>query len=365
MDPEPHAHKAEGKGLQRFAWLVFSLIVLLIFFGGHVKSTNSGLSVPDWPNTYGHFMFSFPLDRMIGGIFWEHSHRMIASVVGILTFALTVWVYVVEKRKWVRSLSLAASIAVLVQGVFGGLTVLFYLPVWTSSIHGTLAQSYLCMVLILALALSPVWKNNPARYADDKRKPLRSLTLWTVGAIFVQLMLGAVMRHSEAGLAIPDFPTMFGSWVPPVGADALAYANSELARNGILSRMRLTEVTQMQILVHLAHRLWAVAVTVLVIMTSVRVFRHYSRVRRLRRPAVLLLALLTIQVTLGILTIYTEKQPSITTLHVLTGALTLASAVALAAQARHLLYRPEPKSESYPAFAGVVPATSEPEKVAA
>lgn len=365
MDPEPHVQKAERKGLQRFAWLVFSLIILLIFFGGHVKSTNSGLSVPDWPNTYGHFMFSFPMDRMIGGIFWEHSHRMIATVVGALTLALTIWVWFVEKRKWVKNLALAASVAVVVQGLFGGLTVLFYLPVWTSSIHGTLAQSYLCMVLVLALALSPKWKNDTARFADSEKKSLRTLALWTVGAIFVQLMLGAVMRHSEAGLAIPDFPTMFGSWIPPLGKESLAFANSELARNGILSKMRLTEVTQGQILTHLAHRLWAVVVTALVIWTAVRVFRSHSAISRLRRPAILLLILLTFQITLGIFTIYTEKQPSITTLHVLTGALTLASAVALAAQARHLLYRPEQKSESYPTFAKAVTATSEPEEVAA
>lgn len=365
MDSEPHVQKAETKGLQHFAWLVFSLIVLLIFFGGHVKSTNSGLSVPDWPNTYGHFMFSFPLDRMIGGIFWEHSHRMIASVVGILTFVLNIWVWRVEKRKWVKNLALAASIAVLVQGAFGGLTVLLYLPVWTSSIHGTLAQSYLCMVLILALALSPQWKNPPLRALDRGGVSVRSLALWTVGVIFVQLMLGAVMRHSEAGLAIPDFPTMFGSWLPPLGEESLSFANSELARNGILSKMRLTEVTQGQILLHLAHRLWAVVVTVLAIWTAVRVFRSHWSIRQLRRPAMMLLVLLTCQVTLGILTIYTEKQPSITTLHVLTGALTLACAVALAAQSRHLLYGPEQKSDSYPTFAKTITATSEPEEVVA
>lgn len=365
MDRELLVPRAGSKGLQRFAWLVFSLIVLLIFFGGQVKSTNSGLAVPDWPNTYGHFMFSFPLDRMIGGIFWEHSHRMIASVVGLLTFALTIWIWRVDRRRWMKNLSLAASIAVLVQGIFGGVTVLLYLPVWTSSVHGTLAQSYLCMVLILALALSPRWQESPRRTVDTGSVPLRSLVLWTVVAIFVQLMLGAVMRHSEAGLAIPDFPTMFGSWVPPLSAESLAHANSELAANGILDKMGLAEVTRTQILTHLAHRVWALVVTILMVWTGVRVFRRYGNVTELRRPAILMLSLLALQITLGILTIYTEKQPSVTTLHVTIGALTLAAAVTLATRVRHLLYRSEHITESRPVFAGTSALSSEHTEAAA
>lgn len=353
MDSDPHVHTVRSKALQRFAWITVALVVLLIFFGGQVKSTNSGLSVPDWPNTYGHFMFSFPLDRMIGGIFWEHSHRMIASIVGLLTFGLNFWVWKKDNRRWVKNLALAASIAVLVQGIFGGLTVLLYLPAWTSSVHGTLAQTYFCMLLVLALVLSPRWQDNPVQQPDHSKSPVRTLALWTVGAIFIQLMLGAVMRHSEAGLVIPDFPTMYGSWIPPLSDESIAWANAELARNGILSKMRLPEVTRWEMLLHLGHRFWALVVSVLAIWTSVRVFRHRPSMPELRRPAVLLLCLLTVQVTLGILAIYTEKQPSITTFHVVTGALTLGAALTLAVRSRHLLYRPEAKSKSYPQFSAV------------
>ena len=362
MDSDPHIQTGRSKNLQRFAWLTVSLVVLLIFFGGHVKSTNSGLSVPDWPNTYGHFMFSFPLDKMIGGIFWEHSHRMIASVVGLLTFALTFWIWRVESRKWVKTLALVASIAVLVQGIFGGLTVLLYLPAWTSTVHGTLAQSYFGLLLILALVLSPRWKDSPRRLPDGGKVPIRSLALWTTGAIFVQLLLGAMMRHSEAGLVIPDFPTMYGSWLPPLSDERLAWANAELARNGILSKMRLTEVTRWEMFLHLGHRFWAFVVTVLASWTAVRIFRYHPTMTQLRRPASWLICFLMIQITLGILTIYTEKQPSITTFHVVTGALTLGAAIALALRARHLLYRPEQKSGSFPSISSVAD-NSEPEEV--
>lgn len=363
MDSDPLVHTVRSKRLQRFAWFTVSVVVLLIFFGGHVKSTNSGLSVPDWPNTYGHFMFSFPLDGMIGGIFWEHSHRMIASIVGLLTFALTIWVWRVDSRKWVKNLSLIASIAVLVQGLFGGLTVLFYLPTWTSTVHGALAQAYFCLLLALALVLSPRWQDNPRRLSDYRKAPIRTLALWTVGAIFIQLLLGAIMRHSEAGLVIPDFPTMYGSWVPPLSDESLAWANTELARNGILSKMRLTEVTRWEMLLHLGHRFWALVVTAMSVWTAARVFRYRPQIAVLRRPALLLLALLTVQITLGILTIYTEKQPSITTFHVVVGALTLGASLTLALQSRHLLYQPEQKSQNYPPISSEV-ENSEREEIA-
>lgn len=346
MDSDPLSKPVRQKALYRFAWFAAALVALLIFFGGHVKSTNSGLSVPDWPNTYGHFMFAFPLDQMIGGIFWEHSHRMIASVVGLLTFALTIWVWRVDNRTWVKRLALGASFAVLAQGIMGGLTVLNFLPAWASSTHGTLAQLYFCLMIWLALSLSPSWNADRNRYADGGSFPIRRLAFLTVGAIGVQLILGAIMRHTESGLVIPDFPMMFGSWSLPLSDASLAHANAELARNGLLSKMRLTEVTQGQMLIHLAHRFWAVVVSTFAVWTAVRIFRG-GMPSQLRRPAALMMVLLTVQVTLGILTIYTERQPSITTFHVLTGALTLGTAFALAVRARRLLYRPEQKSERY------------------
>ena len=133
--------------LHRYAKLVAASTVLLIAAGGMVTSTGSGLSVPDWPNSYGYFMFSFPLDKMVGGICYEHGHRMIASTVGFLTIILAAWTWRVEPRRWVRWLGVAALGAVILQGLLGGLTVLFFLPAPISIGHAGLAQLFFCITL--------------------------------------------------------------------------------------------------------------------------------------------------------------------------------------------------------------------------
>lgn len=326
--------------LSGFAQFLVAWILLLILFGGHVKSTNSGLSVPDWPNTYGHFMFSFPWDQMVGGIFWEHSHRMIASLAGIFTFVLTWWVLRVEKRKWVRNIAIWSSVAVLVQGALGGMTVWYNLPAWISSSHGTLAQIYLCLVLTIAIATGKRWNNNPIYLSDSPGFGLRGVVLATTITVFCQLILGAVMRHSEAGLVIPDFPTMFGSWVPPLTEERLAFANQELWKMNLMYKIGLQEVTMGQMIVHLLHRLGAVAVTAMIVWTFVKVRREQPKNRMFARPAAGLLWLVIAQATLGILTILTEKQPEVTTLHVVTGAITLATSFLLTLRVRHLLVPP-------------------------
>lgn len=323
--------------LHRYALFVASAIVCLIFIGGQVKSKNAGLSVPDWPNTYGHFMFAFPLSKMVGGIFWEHLHRMVASVVGIATFVLTWWVYRVDKRSWVKALGVVASAAVIIQGILGGLTVLLMLPAWTSASHGTLAQIYFCSVVTIALVTSPKWQDNPVRRADRPGTPLRSVALATTLVIFAQLIIGAIMRHSEAGLAIPDFPTMFGSWVPPLSDARLAAANRELWENGLLWKNGVQEVTRWMMISNLLHRLGALTVASMVVWTVVKVFREQPRDAELRRPARLLLYLVAVQITLGILTILTRKQFEITSAHVVTGALTLATSLVLTIRARRTL----------------------------
>ena len=196
-----------SKALNRYAIAVASSTFVLIFAGGLVTSTQSGLSVPDWPNTYGHFMFAFPLSDMVGGIFYEHLHRMIASVVGFLTVILAIWLWLKEDRKWVRMLGVAAVGAVVAQGVLGGLTVLFLLPTWISTLHATLAQTFFVIVSSIALFTTKWWRNDqPLLKEQTSGISLTRLTLFTTGAIYIQLILGALMRHSNAGLAVPDFP---------------------------------------------------------------------------------------------------------------------------------------------------------------
>src|SRR3954447_1027411 len=145
------------KWLHRYATLVAASTVILIAAGGMVTGTGSGLSVPDWPNTYGGFMFSFPMDKWVGGIFYEHSHRLIASTVGFLTVVLAIWTWRVEPRAWVRWLGVSALGAVIVQGLLGGLTVLLLLPAPVSIGHAGLAQLFFCITITLATATSPWW----------------------------------------------------------------------------------------------------------------------------------------------------------------------------------------------------------------
>ena len=114
--------------LHRYSRFVVACTILLILAGSFVTSTDSGLSVPDWPTTYGWNMFTFPLSKMVGGIFYEHGHRLIASAVGVLTIGLAAWLWLADPRTWMRWLGIAALGAIVAQGVLGGLTVLFFLP---------------------------------------------------------------------------------------------------------------------------------------------------------------------------------------------------------------------------------------------
>src|SRR5215216_1042974 len=144
--------------LPLFAAIVAASTALLIFAGGMVTSTGSGLSVPDWPNTYGWFMFSFPVDKWVGGIFYEHSHRLIASTVGFLIMVLAFWLWFAESRRWVRRLGFIALAAVITQGILGGITVLWYLPDPISIAHASLAEIVFCLTVTIALVTSPGWK---------------------------------------------------------------------------------------------------------------------------------------------------------------------------------------------------------------
>jgi heme A synthase len=163
--------------LSRYAKLVSASTVLLIVAGGLVTSTGSGLSVPDWPTSYGWSMFTFPLRNMIGGIFYEHGHRLIASTVGFLTIILAAWIWRAEPRRWVRALGFAALGAVILQGVLGGITVLFFLPTAISTAHAGLAQIFFCLTVTIALVTSRSWNARPAAgWVNDRTLRLVAAT---------------------------------------------------------------------------------------------------------------------------------------------------------------------------------------------
>lgn len=302
--------------LHLFSRLVVAATLLLIFAGGLVTSTQSGLSVPDWPNTYGWFMFSFPLDKMVGGIFYEHGHRLIASTVGFLMVILAIWLWRAEARRWVQRLGFVALGAVIAQGILGGLTVLFFLPAPISISHAGLAQLVFCLTLTIATVTSRGWHEGYQRMTGAAREGdrlLARLATVTVAAVYVQILIGATMRHTEAGLAIPDFPLAFGHLVPPQW--------------------------NAKIVVHFAHRLGALTVTLLALATIGHVLFHHRRRPALRNPAALLLVALASQVTLGAYVVWTAKQYVVNSAHVANGALVLGTALVLALRTHRLFGR--------------------------
>ena len=237
--------------LHRLAVLTASVTLVLIFVGGLVTNTGSALAVPDWPTTFGYSMFLYPWSRMVGGIFYEHSHRLIGSVVGILTVTLAVWMWIKEPRRWLRWLGAAAVMAVIVQGVLGGLRVILISDGTTIAIiHGCLAQAFFALTVSVALFTSQGWKQEPERIPGAEAGRLRRLSLLTTGLIALQIIVGAILTH--AGLLLN------------------------------------------------AHLLFAVLVTIHVSMLGARVFRRLPDEGRLVRPVIVLCSLLFLQLLLGL-----------------------------------------------------------------
>jgi cytochrome c oxidase assembly protein subunit 15 len=183
------------RNVHRFAVFTAGCTFLLLIAGALVTSNDAGLSVPDWPLSYGSLW-----PPMVGGIFYEHGHRMIATFVGALSIVLAVWLWRVESRRWVRWLGVAALGAVVAQGILGGLTVLFFLPPPMSAAHATLAQLFFVTVLSIALFTSSWWERERPALADSGQPPVHALAAWTVAAVLLQLILGAAFRHKGFGI---------------------------------------------------------------------------------------------------------------------------------------------------------------------
>lgn len=318
--------------LHRFSTFLSACTVLLILAGSLVTSTDSGLSVPDWPTSYGQNMFTFPPSKWVGGIFYEHGHRLIASTVGFLTIILAVWIWKHDRRGWMKRLGVAALGAVIAQGVLGGLTVLFFLPAAISTAHAGLAEIFFCIIVAIALFTSPRWisgyRRSPSEASGvDDLALVRTATATTI-LIYTQILIGATMRHTGAGLAIPDFPLMFGHLLPPVW-DA-------------------------KITIHFTHRVGALVVAMAIAATSASVWsRHRSR-PELTGPAMLLVVLVIAQVALGALTVLSRRDVWISSLHVVCGALVLATSLVMTLRswrvrfADDLVRLPAPSGEGKP-----------------
>ncbi|HUI41024.1 MAG TPA: COX15/CtaA family protein, partial [Terriglobia bacterium] len=237
---------------------------------------------------------SFRMPKMVGGVQFEHGHRMVAGAVTILTIILALWIWRIESRRWVRRLAALSVLTIVIQAVLGGITVLFYLPVVISVSHACMAQIFFCLAVSLALFTAKDWRWNEAKRQDSSSPSLRRLGVWTTALIFLQLMVGAAFRHNGLGI------------VP--------------------------------------HMVGAVLVTAGVVWIAIRVFSRYADVPQLTRPALLLLVMLAAQVGLGIasyilkLRAILAPQPlppvvDVTTIHVAVGALVFVTALAFTLQA--------------------------------
>jgi len=281
----------------RFAMFTAGVTFCLLIAGALVTSNDAGLSVPDWPTSFGSI---YKIPHMVGGVRFEHTHRMIAEFVGLLTIILAVWTWRVEKRRWMKGLAAGALGTVVAQGVLGGLTVLFYLPPAISSAHAALAQTFFCIAVAIAVFTGRKWVEEVPEVELDSRRPsLITLSLLSIFVLYVQLILGAMFRHHGM------------SWWP--------------------------------------HVMNAPVVALVLTWTAVRALALYSKIEAVRRPAIILLGLLITQLCLGFIAFLTRVawgrdavQPELpmvisTVAHVAVGALLLATAVILAIQVwRHV-----------------------------
>jgi cytochrome c oxidase assembly protein subunit 15 len=282
--------------LHRYAVLLACFTLLLLVAGGLVTSNDAGLSVPDWPLSYGKLM-----PPMEGGIFYEHGHRMVATLVGLLTIGMAIWLWQVEPRRWMRRLGWTALVAVVAQGILGGMTVKFLLPKPVSIGHACLAELFFCATVAIALFTSPSWRLGPGEVDDSGAPRLHWLAIAASACVLAQVALGASARHKALGV------------LPHVAGAFLA--------------------------------------TGMVLWICLRVLVPHSEHAALRRPALALLWLVFTQIFLGIaaymsrLATADAPQPmpvmiGFTVAHLAVGALTLAASVVLAIQVFRNVRRP-------------------------
>jgi heme a synthase len=311
--------------LNRFAWFTAIATLFLVCSGGMVTSKGVGLAVPDWPTTFGYNMFLFPVSKWIGGIFFEHTHRLIASTVGFLTVILAIWLWRGENRQWLRSLGLIALAFVILQGVLGGLRVTM-LRDEIGILHACLAQAFLGLVVVIALATTKFWRTLSNIVVEpEKLGPIKTIAIAITIGIYIQLALGATMRHQHRDLAILDFPTAYGAWLPDTSEYKLALINAWRNAHGF------SEVSGFQIWLQMVHRFLALVIAVAVIAFRVRVGRDARKITALSRLSILWVVLIFVQLTLGAWTIWSNKAADIATAHVAMGALMLSLGVSVSA----------------------------------
>ncbi len=357
--------------IHRFSLLTAAATLGLIGVGGLVTSHGVGMAVPDWPNTYGYNMFFFPFSKWVGGVFYEHSHRLLASAVGLMTTILALWFYGRKARlflrltgalllvfalgitfglarhrddalvvgltglaalgasfvwprceaspRWLRRIGVVAFLAVVLQGVLGGLRVVLFKD-QIGIFHATLAQLFFVLLCAVALLTSPWWQAASTRVGTTMSRDLTWLFALTSLLVLAQLVLGATMRHEHAGLAIPDFPLAYGRLWPETDPSAVARYNQQR-----IEVVAMNPITSAQITLQMLHRLLALMILGAVGFSAWRARRQLGAKDPLARLGLAWIGLILIQALLGAATIWSNKAADIATLHVVTGAMSLAS----------------------------------------
>jgi heme a synthase len=322
-----------NRPLHAFCCVLMCATFILLMSGGTVTSKGVGMAVPDWPTTFNENMFLASPKNWFGpgrwAQFWEHSHRLMGSLVGLLTIIETVWLLRVKPvRLWLRVVGVLLLVLVIVQGLMGGFRVTENSS-FLAMIHGIHAQIYFALTILAAAATGPVWaqaasNNTWARTSGAQGVIWGSRLLLLV--LLIQLVLGAAVRHFKAGLAIYDFPTSYGGLMPPMNQAALDAKLAQLP----FAHQGSAGYAVWQVHLHFTHRVFAIVVTLVVGWVFVQVYRRASDFKELSRPAGALAVLLLVQVALGASVIWTARHSEVTTLHQSTGALLLGTAVLLA-----------------------------------
>jgi cytochrome c oxidase assembly protein subunit 15 len=300
------ASQGQGSWLHRFAWLTVLATFPLLFVGGLVTSTGSALAVPDWPTTFGYNMFLYPLSGMVGGILYEHSHRLLGAIVGFMSIVLTLWLWLQEPRAWLRWLGTIALGAVILQGILGGLRVVL-LQHTLAIIHACIAQAFFALMVSIAFYTSAANSTGSALPSAGDVSRLRRLCVLTTALIYGQIVFGAILRHTGTRLD--------------------------------------------------AHLFFAAVVTIHIIVINMHAWRHYFEQPYLVRPIMLLTTLLMTQLSLGLgsyLVKYTAMAAAfspasrigLTTIHLAVGSLMLATSLVLTLRTYRLVAIPAPVATS-------------------
>jgi heme a synthase len=276
----------------RIAIFVACITFLVLIAGALVTSEDAGLSVPDWPTSYGHFL---RLPPWVGGIVYEHSHRVIAFFTGVSTIVIAFWTWFVDRRRWMRYLAFAALATIVAQGIIGGVTVLHFLPPAVSTAHAVVGQTFFCIAVAIAMFTGRRWvEAAPQPIADHGHPKMLVLCWYSILILYLQLVLGGMFRHHGM------------SWAP--------------------------------------HVINALSVALILTWTGVRALSQFPRIDAIRRPAALLLFILVVQIFLGFAAFITRVAPIpgtspedsymvwSTVAHVVVGALLLATTVVLTLQ---------------------------------